>query len=93
MNSIKELADSNSKERISIEYQPIIDNFIDTQEENEATKKTLSSLLEDWNNLEPEIKDLHSQCFKLEQELMSIKTEKVSKSLRVESLRQKIKVR
>ena len=93
MNSIKELADSNSKERVSIEYQPIIDNFIDTQEENEATKKTLSSLLEDWNNLEPEIKDLQSQCFKLEQELMSLKTEKVSKSVKVETLRQKIEVR
>ena len=93
MTSIKQLADSNSKERISVEYQPIIDNFIDTQEENETNRKTLSSLLGDWNSLEPEIKDLHSQCFKLEQELMSLKTEKVSKSVKVETLRQKIEVR
>ena len=85
---IQEWADPNSTQRISIEHQPIINNFNSIRQQNEDTRKVMSSLLTDWNALEPKIKELHSKCSQLEQEMGSLKTEQLPKTIKVESLQQ-----
>ena len=92
VGQIQEYADSNTEQRISVEFEPLIDSFDAIRQQNEDTVGIMSSLLEDWNNLEPKIKDLHSRCSQLEQELVSLRTEQASKSIHIEKLRQKTEV-
>ena len=92
VEDIQEFADPNSAQRLSIEHQPIIDNINNVRQQNEETLEIMNTLFADWRELEPRIKELHSKCSQLEQEMGSLKTEQLQKNLKVTDLQQKTKV-
>ena len=92
VEDIQEFADPNSAKRVSIEHQPIINNINNVRQQNEETLEIMNTLFKDWRELEPRIKELHSKCSQLEQEMGSLKTEQLQKNMKVAALQQKTKV-